>query len=84
LCDRYDYEAQSTTDLSFRRGDLIAVEGQFDSSWWKGTFGDEVGLFPGNYVRGLENIIVEGSEIESECSQVCILFTWLVKTKMQL
>ena len=67
---RYNYTAQSTTDLSFQRGDIIKVEGQHDTSWWKGELNEELGLFPCNYVRGLDNVSFENSDADSEADQV--------------
>ena len=54
----YDWTARGETELTFKVGDLILVEGQYDDAWWKGKLGDAEGFFPATYVRGLENIVV--------------------------
>lgn len=47
----YDYEAQDSSALSFRRGDIIEILTQQPSGWWDGLLGgDERGWFPSNYV----------------------------------
>eukprot|EP00117_Sycon_ciliatum_P034388 scpid90507/ scgid26255/ LAS seventeen-binding protein 3; LAS seventeen-binding protein 3 len=49
----WDFSSDDGRDLSFRRGDCIAVltrtESQFD--WWEGALRDKTGIFPANYVR---------------------------------
>lgn len=65
----WNYQARSTTEMSFRKGDLIKVEGQYDENWWKGSHGDEVGFFPANHVTGLDAIQFceeEGAEGEDK------------------
>lgn len=62
----YDYKARAMTELSFKAGDWITVEGQWDKIWWKGSVGDEVGFFPANYVAGLDKIKVEEEPEEDE------------------
>ncbi|KAG6868223.1 hypothetical protein C0993_005999 [Termitomyces sp. T159_Od127] len=47
----YDYEAQSESSLSFRKGEVIEVLTQEPSGWWDGLLGDERGWFPSNYVQ---------------------------------
>lgn len=48
----FSFTGQQEGDLSFKAGEIIKI---FDRSggWWKGSIGDEVGLFPGNYVKML-------------------------------
>jgi len=46
----YDYAAQDTSALSFRKGDIIEVLSQQPSGWWDGLLRDERGWFPSNYV----------------------------------
>lgn len=47
----YDYEAQSESSLSFRKGEVIEVLTQEPSGWWDGLLGDDRGWFPSNYVQ---------------------------------
>lgn len=48
----FSFRGQQEGDLSFKAGAIIKI---FDKSggWWKGSIDDEVGLFPGNYVKML-------------------------------
>ncbi|KAJ2781188.1 Peroxisomal membrane protein PAS20 [Coemansia interrupta] len=53
---QYDFAGDTKAELSFKRGDLIAVSSKVDiwgkpSEWWRGTTQDgREGLFPANYV----------------------------------
>jgi len=40
--------------LKFRKGDIINVHEQDPSGWWSGEFNDEKGVFPGSYMKVLE------------------------------
>src|SRR5689334_17593794 len=53
-----------SSELSFKKGDRILVEGQYDKDWWKGSLGDDVGFFPANFVAGLERIQLQEDEEE--------------------
>ena len=45
----YTYNAEDSSNLSFRRGDLITVITRLDSGWWDGTLNGTRGWFPSNY-----------------------------------
>ena len=49
----YDFDGQSTGDLSFREGDRIRVTKRTDSTddWWQGELRGLQGPFPANYVQ---------------------------------
>lgn len=49
----YTYESPEPGDLTFREGDVILVSRR-EGEWWKGSQGDRMGLFPGNYVKPKE------------------------------
>ena len=49
----YDYSAQNSDELTFKRGDVITVDDKSDPDWWKGTLGATSGLFPSNYVQDI-------------------------------
>ncbi|KAF8656654.1 hypothetical protein AX16_002458 [Volvariella volvacea WC 439] len=46
----YDYTPSQTSELSFRRNDVIEVLSQQPSGWWDGLLGGSRGWFPSNYV----------------------------------
>ncbi len=58
----WDYKARAPQELSFKKGDLIGVDGQYDEVWWKGVVRNDVGYFPANYVSGLDQIELEDSD----------------------
>ena len=37
--------------LCFKKGSIITVTQNDDGTWWEGTFDDNTGWFPANYVR---------------------------------
>ncbi|KAJ2346786.1 Peroxisomal membrane protein PAS20 [Coemansia sp. RSA 2671] len=53
---QYDFTGETKAELSFKRGDVVAVSSKVDvwgkpSEWWRGTSQDgREGLFPANYV----------------------------------
>jgi hypothetical protein len=46
----YDFTAQQTSDLGFKRGDLISIISQ-PGNWWQGRINKKEGLIPSNYVK---------------------------------
>lgn len=51
----YDYDAQGEDELSLRQGDVCVVISKDpnisgDEGWWIGRLGDQVGIFPSNFV----------------------------------
>lgn len=49
---QYDFQSDSPGELSFRKGDLIAILTKIDHNWWRGRTQDgRMGLFPQNYVQ---------------------------------
>ncbi|CAJ0839467.1 4136_t:CDS:10, partial [Entrophospora sp. SA101] len=44
----YDFEGKETTDLSFKKGDIIEVieKGDGANDWWVGKIGSKIGEFP--------------------------------------
>lgn len=52
----YDFQPQQDGDLTLRKGDRIAVLEKMSSDWFKGKdSSNNVGVFPANYVKLLEN-----------------------------
>ncbi|EJU00985.1 DUF500-domain-containing protein, partial [Dacryopinax primogenitus] len=49
----YNFEAQQSGDLGFRRGDVIVItkKSQSTDDWWTGRIGGKAGMFPANYVE---------------------------------
>lgn len=65
----YPYQSQETGDLSFNAGDVIVVTKK-EGDWWTGKIGNNVGIFPSNYVQKTEIV-----------SNFCVwyLALWLIK-----
>lgn len=47
---KYDYNAEATEELSFKKGDVIKVISEDITGWWEGTLRGKTGLFPINYM----------------------------------
>lgn len=61
----YDYDPKNEDELSLRRGTIVlvlskdsAISG--DEGWWTGKIGDQVGIFPSNYVTDGDPEIISG------------------------
>lgn len=63
----YNYKAQGEDELSLKRGDIVEVlttdaKISGDEGWWTGKLGDNVGIFPANFVTET-NILENNSTI---------------------
>ncbi|XP_046699056.1 sorbin and SH3 domain-containing protein 2 isoform X11 [Silurus meridionalis] len=47
----YDFKAQSSKELSFKKGDAINIVRQIDSNWYEGEHRGRIGIFPISYVE---------------------------------
>ncbi|XP_053325275.1 GRB2-related adapter protein 2 [Spea bombifrons] len=50
----YDFKAMEPDELDFNTNDIIEVLDYSNASWWMGRLGDNVGLFPSNYVTNID------------------------------
>lgn len=46
----YSYKGAHNDELTFKKGDVIALTQKVEGGWWEGTLGDTTGWFPANYV----------------------------------
>lgn len=51
----YPYQSQEPGDLSFNSGDMVIVTKK-EGDWWTGKNGDNVGIFPSNYVQKTDTV----------------------------
>ncbi|XP_053086796.1 uncharacterized protein sorbs2a isoform X3 [Pangasianodon hypophthalmus] len=47
----YDFKAQTSKELSFKKGDAINIVRQIDSNWYEGEHRGRIGIFPISYVE---------------------------------
>ncbi|GAA6003286.1 SH3 domain-containing protein [Rhodotorula paludigena] len=47
----WDYVASQPDDLGFSAGDIITIEDEVNTDWWKGSINGRTGLFPCNHVE---------------------------------
>ena len=47
----YDFNSTEEGDLSFKAGTIISITNQINSHWIEGKVGEDIGLFPRNYVK---------------------------------
>ncbi|XP_066286517.1 E3 ubiquitin-protein ligase SH3RF1-like isoform X1 [Branchiostoma lanceolatum] len=47
----YSYEAEEPGDLSFNKGDIIALRQRIDENWYQGELNSQFGFFPVSYVE---------------------------------
>lgn len=50
---KYNFNAQTTVELSLRKGDIVTLLRQVDPNWFEGRVGNRQGIFPLNYVEVL-------------------------------
>lgn len=51
----FDYEAQDSQDLSFKKGEKMELKDWTDRDWWQATLRGKTGFVPFNYVHTLED-----------------------------
>ncbi|XP_017866067.1 PREDICTED: uncharacterized protein LOC108615795 isoform X11 [Drosophila arizonae] len=47
----YNFQGQSSKELSFRKGDTIYIRRQVDPNWYEGEYNAMIGLLPASYVE---------------------------------
>uniref|UniRef100_T1PNP5 SH3 domain protein n=1 Tax=Musca domestica TaxID=7370 RepID=T1PNP5_MUSDO len=47
----YNFQAQNSKELSFKKGDIIYIRRAIDKNWYEGEHNAMIGLFPANYVE---------------------------------
>ncbi|XP_023290856.2 sorbin and SH3 domain-containing protein 1 isoform X20 [Lucilia cuprina] len=47
----YNFQAQNSKELSFKKGDIIYIKRAIDKNWYEGEHNAMIGLFPANYVE---------------------------------
>jgi hypothetical protein len=67
-CALYPFSGQRKNDLSFRKGDIIAIVSKKTSNpgWWKGKIGKRVGYLPSNYVELMEEHLEHVKEMRKQ------------------
>jgi hypothetical protein len=59
----YDYQANDSSELSFRQGDVISVLQKDLSGWWQGELHGKIGVFPA--VDWVQELHLDGSPVTS-------------------
>jgi signal transducing adaptor molecule len=62
----FDFEGNNTTELTFRKGDIITVHGSAYKDWWTGSLRGQRGEFPLNYVEKLADPTTEELQRDAE------------------
>ncbi|CAG8976453.1 hypothetical protein HYALB_00008042 [Hymenoscyphus albidus] len=62
----FDFEASDPDELTFRKGDIIAVLESVYKDWWKGFLRGQTGIFPLNYVEKLADPTPEELQREAQ------------------
>lgn len=62
----YDFQATDPDELTFRKGDIIAVLESVYKDWWKGLLRGQTGIFPLNYVEKLADPTPEELQREAQ------------------
>ncbi|XP_041080392.1 sorbin and SH3 domain-containing protein 2-like isoform X26 [Polyodon spathula] len=51
----YDFKAQTSKELTFKKGDTVYILRQIDQNWYEGEHHGRVGIFPISYVEKLSS-----------------------------
>lgn len=62
----FDFQATDPDELTFRKGDIIAVLESVYKDWWKGLLRGQTGIFPLNYVEKLADPTQEELQREAQ------------------
>lgn len=62
----FDFHASDPDELTFRKGDIIAVLESVYKDWWKGLLRGQTGIFPLNYVEKLADPTKEELQREAQ------------------
>lgn len=62
----YDFQATDPDELTFSKGDIIAVLESVYKDWWKGLLRGQTGIFPLNYVEKLADPSPEELQREAQ------------------
>lgn len=62
----FDFQATDPDELTFRKGDVIAVLESVYKDWWKGLLRGQTGIFPLNYVEKLADPTPEELQKEAQ------------------
>lgn len=62
----FDFVGTDPDELSFRKGDIIAVLESVYKDWWKGLLRGQTGIFPLNYVEKLADPTPEELQREAQ------------------
>lgn len=62
----FDFQATDADELTFRKGDIIAVLESVYKDWWKGLLRGQTGIFPLNYVEKLADPTTEELQREAQ------------------
>lgn len=76
----YDYEAKNEDELSLSYGTIVVVLSKDsaisgDEGWWTGKIGDQVGIFPSNFVTDRD--LMEADNLPTEIQPAQIEFSEL-------
>ncbi|ELW47046.1 Sorbin and SH3 domain-containing protein 2 [Tupaia chinensis] len=55
----YDFKAQTSKELSFKKGDTVYILRKIDQNWYEGEHHGRVGIFPISYVEGDRIILLK-------------------------
>uniref|UniRef100_A0A1L8DMH6 Putative adaptor protein cms/seta n=1 Tax=Nyssomyia neivai TaxID=330878 RepID=A0A1L8DMH6_9DIPT len=52
----YSYTQNNNDELSLAVGDVIEFLGEVEEGWWRGKLNNRIGVFPSNFVLGIDDV----------------------------
>ncbi|KAL4239958.1 Sorbin and SH3 domain-containing protein 1 [Mactra antiquata] len=80
----YNFTAQNSRELPFRKGDTIYLIRQIDANWFEGEKNGRIGIFPVNYVEVLTSIEEAVSAAEQSEGQARAKYNFNSQTSVEL
>ncbi|XP_053392594.1 sorbin and SH3 domain-containing protein 1-like isoform X12 [Mercenaria mercenaria] len=80
----YNFTAQNSRELPFRKGDIVYLIRQIDSNWFEGEKNGRVGIFPVNYVEVLTSIEEASSAAQQSEGQARAKYNFNSQTSVEL
>jgi len=80
----YNFQGQSSRELSFKKGDIIFIRREIDRNWYEGESNGVIGLLPVNYVEVLQKDGIQNSVKKPAEGQARAKFNFQAQSAIEL
>ncbi|XP_021563895.1 SH3 domain-containing protein 19 [Carlito syrichta] len=68
----HDFPAEQADDLKLTSGEIVYLLEKIDADWYRGNCGNQIGIFPANYVKVIVDIPEGGNGKRDSVSSYCV------------